>query len=198
MIPLPFSSSRNDHRLRERGRQSVSRGLGSGGDGGKRILHGEAAGTIIHVAERARVWVKTVSRVLNNAPNITRELKDRVLAAVEKLGASGGGAPGDPASAGPGPLATIAGDHRFSSSIQRVETLLAALAAAGIGAPNDWIYKGAFSFASGVAGANILLVERRVVSVRPVWRHQKQPIRVFLLMAVGPEGGRATLSRAWA
>ncbi len=44
--------------------------------------------TIIHVAEKARVSVKTVSRVLNNEPNVTPDLKARVLAAVEKLGYS--------------------------------------------------------------------------------------------------------------
>lgn len=44
--------------------------------------------TIIHVAEKARVSVKTVSRVLNDEPNVTPDLKARVLAAVEKLGYS--------------------------------------------------------------------------------------------------------------
>ena len=44
--------------------------------------------TIIHVAEKARVSVKTVSRVLNNEPNVTPDLKERVLAAVDKLGYS--------------------------------------------------------------------------------------------------------------
>jgi len=44
--------------------------------------------TIIHVAEKARVSVKTVSRVMNDEPNVTPDLKARVLAAVEKLGYS--------------------------------------------------------------------------------------------------------------
>jgi LacI family transcriptional regulator len=44
--------------------------------------------TIIHVAEKARVSVKTVSRVLNNEPNVTPDLKARVLEAVDKLGYS--------------------------------------------------------------------------------------------------------------
>uniref|UniRef100_B0T7Y7 Transcriptional regulator, LacI family n=1 Tax=Caulobacter sp. (strain K31) TaxID=366602 RepID=B0T7Y7_CAUSK len=44
--------------------------------------------TIIHVAEKARVSVKTVSRVLNDEPNVTPDLKARVLEAVEKLGYS--------------------------------------------------------------------------------------------------------------
>jgi LacI family transcriptional regulator len=44
--------------------------------------------TIIHVAEKARVSVKTVSRVLNDEPNVTPDLKARVIAAVEKLGYS--------------------------------------------------------------------------------------------------------------
>ena len=38
------------------------------------------------VAERARVSVATVSRVLNGGPNVDSELQDRVLAAVAQLG----------------------------------------------------------------------------------------------------------------
>lgn len=44
--------------------------------------------TIVHVAERAKVSVKTVSRVLNNEPNVTPEMRDKVMAAVNKLGYS--------------------------------------------------------------------------------------------------------------
>lgn len=44
--------------------------------------------TIVHVADRAKVSVKTVSRVLNNEPNVTTELRERVMAAVDKLGYS--------------------------------------------------------------------------------------------------------------
>lgn len=42
--------------------------------------------TIRHVAAEAGVAVKTVSRVVNGEPNVTRELRDRVSQAVERLG----------------------------------------------------------------------------------------------------------------
>lgn len=44
--------------------------------------------TIVHVAERARVSVKTVSRVVNNEPTVTPDLRARVEAAIEQLGYS--------------------------------------------------------------------------------------------------------------
>jgi len=241
--------------------------------------------TIIHVAEKARVSVKTVSRVLNNEPNVTPDLKERVLAAVDKLGyspskaarimagsrsyllvafndrrltldnwrsergnewidqmlygamlrceqsgyhlmfelvdresdqlekqitavlsslqpdgviltppncedpvvlgalkkrnipfvrlntpARGQGARvymDDRAAArqatkhllglGHTAIAMIAGDYRFSSSVQRVEAFLATMEAAGHPVPDDRVYKGDFTFEAGVAGANALL-----------------------------------------
>lgn len=42
--------------------------------------------TIRHVAAEAGVAVKTVSRVVNGEPNVTKDLRDRVGRAVEKLG----------------------------------------------------------------------------------------------------------------
>lgn len=42
--------------------------------------------TIRHVAAEAGVAVKTVSRVVNGEPNVTRELRERVSQAVERLG----------------------------------------------------------------------------------------------------------------
>jgi len=42
--------------------------------------------TIKHVAEEAGVSLQTVSRVINNGPNVTDALRERVRAAVEKLG----------------------------------------------------------------------------------------------------------------
>lgn len=42
--------------------------------------------TIVHVAEKARVSVKTVSRVVNNEPTVTPELRERVQAAIDQLG----------------------------------------------------------------------------------------------------------------
>ncbi len=42
--------------------------------------------TIIHVAELAKVSVKTVSRVMNNEPNVTAQTREKVMAAVEELG----------------------------------------------------------------------------------------------------------------
>lgn len=42
--------------------------------------------TIRHVAEAAGVAVKTVSRVMNGEPNVTRDLQDRVMKAVDALG----------------------------------------------------------------------------------------------------------------
>src|SRR3954468_2082562 len=42
--------------------------------------------TMVDVASRAGVSVKTVSRVVNNAPYVQQELIDRVLAAVAELG----------------------------------------------------------------------------------------------------------------
>ncbi|MBO9708760.1 MAG: LacI family DNA-binding transcriptional regulator [Caulobacter sp.] len=241
--------------------------------------------TIIHVAEKARVSVKTVSRVLNNEPNVTPDLKARVLEAVQKLGYSPSKAARAMAGSrsyllvaindrrltidnwrsergnewidqmlygamlrceqsgyhlmfelvdresddlerqitsvlsslqpdgviltppncenpvilgalkkrnipfvrlntpvrGQGPrvymddraaarqatkhllglghrrIGLIAGDYRFSSSIQRVESYAETLAGAGIEARDDWIYKGDFTFEAGVAGANALL-----------------------------------------
>ncbi len=44
--------------------------------------------TIVHVAEEAGVSVKTVSRVLNNEPNVKPEMRARVMVAVDKLGYS--------------------------------------------------------------------------------------------------------------
>ncbi len=44
--------------------------------------------TIVHVAEKAGVSLKTVSRVLNNEPNVTPQTRDRVMAAVDELGYS--------------------------------------------------------------------------------------------------------------
>ena len=44
--------------------------------------------TIIHVAEKAGVSVKTVSRVMNNEPNVTPHMRDKVMAAVNTLGYS--------------------------------------------------------------------------------------------------------------
>jgi LacI family transcriptional regulator len=41
--------------------------------------------TIIHVAERANVSKATVSRVLNNNPQVKKEIKERVLKAIEEL-----------------------------------------------------------------------------------------------------------------
>jgi LacI family transcriptional regulator len=241
--------------------------------------------TIIHVAERARVSVKTVSRVMNNEPNVTPDMKARVLEAVQKLGYSPSKAARTMAGSrsyllvafndrrltidnwrsergnewidqmlygamlrceqsgyhlmfelvdrdsddlerqitsvlsalqpdgviltppncenpvvlgalkkrnipfvrlntpvrGQGPrvymddraaarqatrhllglghrrIGMIAGDYRFSSSIQRVETFVETLAGAGIAAPDAWIHKGDFTFEAGVAGANVLL-----------------------------------------
>ena len=43
--------------------------------------------TSIHdVAALAKVSIKTVSRVVNNAPNVSSELRDRVQAAIRELG----------------------------------------------------------------------------------------------------------------
>ncbi|WP_269513668.1 LacI family DNA-binding transcriptional regulator [Brevundimonas subvibrioides] len=42
--------------------------------------------TIRHVAAAAGVAVKTVSRVMNGEPNVTRDLQDRVMKAVDALG----------------------------------------------------------------------------------------------------------------
>jgi LacI family transcriptional regulator len=42
--------------------------------------------TIRHVAESAGVAVKTVSRVMNDEPNVTRDVRERVMRAVEALG----------------------------------------------------------------------------------------------------------------
>ena len=42
--------------------------------------------TIRHVATAAGVAVKTVSRVMNGEPNVTRDLQDRVMKAVDDLG----------------------------------------------------------------------------------------------------------------
>ncbi|WP_157219869.1 LacI family DNA-binding transcriptional regulator [Flavisphingomonas formosensis] len=42
--------------------------------------------TIKHVAEEAGVSLQTVSRVINNGPNVTDALRDRVRAAIDKLG----------------------------------------------------------------------------------------------------------------
>ncbi|UVI30149.1 LacI family DNA-binding transcriptional regulator [Paenibacillus spongiae] len=42
--------------------------------------------TILHVAERAQVSKATVSRVLNNNPQVKEEIKERVLQAIEELG----------------------------------------------------------------------------------------------------------------
>ncbi len=42
--------------------------------------------TMVDVARRAGVSIKTVSRVVNNAPHVQQELVDRVLAAVADLG----------------------------------------------------------------------------------------------------------------
>ena len=42
--------------------------------------------TIRHVAEAAGVAVKTVSRVMNGEPNVTRDLQERVNEAVDRLG----------------------------------------------------------------------------------------------------------------
>ena len=42
--------------------------------------------TIRHVAAAAGVAVKTVSRVMNGEPNVTRDLQDRVMKAVDDLG----------------------------------------------------------------------------------------------------------------
>lgn len=241
--------------------------------------------TIIHVAEKARVSVKTVSRVLNDEPNVTPDLKARVLEAVDKLGYSPSKAARTMAGSrsylliafndrrltldnwrsergnewidqmlfgamlrceqsgyhlmfelidreseqlgrqisavlsslqpdgviltppncenpvvlealkkrnipfvrlntpvrGQGPrvymddraaarqatrhllglghrrIDMIAGDYRFSSSIQRVEAFVATMEAAGIPVPDAAIYKGDFTFEAGVAGANALL-----------------------------------------
>ena len=44
--------------------------------------------TIIDVAEKAGVSIKTVSRVMNNEPNVTPHMRERVMAAVNKLGYS--------------------------------------------------------------------------------------------------------------
>lgn len=44
--------------------------------------------TIIHVAELAKVSLKTVSRVLNNEPNVTERTREKVMAAVDQLGYS--------------------------------------------------------------------------------------------------------------
>lgn len=45
-----------------------------------------ASVTIRHVAQEAGVSLQTVSRVINNGPNVTDALRDRVRAAVDKLG----------------------------------------------------------------------------------------------------------------
>ena len=42
--------------------------------------------TIIHVAELAKVSLKTVSRVMNNEPNVTTRTREKVMAAVDQLG----------------------------------------------------------------------------------------------------------------
>jgi LacI family transcriptional regulator len=42
--------------------------------------------TIRHVAAEAEVAVKTVSRVMNGEPNVTQDLRDRVMKAVDALG----------------------------------------------------------------------------------------------------------------
>ena len=42
--------------------------------------------TIKHVAEEAGVSLQSVSRVINNGPNVTDSLRDRVRAAIDKLG----------------------------------------------------------------------------------------------------------------
>ncbi|MBU3077737.1 LacI family DNA-binding transcriptional regulator [Sphingomonas quercus] len=42
--------------------------------------------TIRHVAEEAGVSLQSVSRVINNGPNVTDALRDRVRAAIDKLG----------------------------------------------------------------------------------------------------------------
>src|SRR3954463_15374241 len=42
--------------------------------------------TIRHVAAEAEVSLQTVSRVINDGPNVRDAVKDRVLKAIEKLG----------------------------------------------------------------------------------------------------------------
>lgn len=42
--------------------------------------------TIVHVAERAQVSKATVSRVLNNNPQVNEEIRERVLRVIEELG----------------------------------------------------------------------------------------------------------------
>ena len=44
--------------------------------------------TIIDVADMAGVSIKSVSRVMNNEPNVTPHMRERVMAAVDKLGYS--------------------------------------------------------------------------------------------------------------
>jgi len=45
-----------------------------------------ASVTIKHVAEEAGVSLQTVSRVINNGPNVTDAMRERVRAAIDKLG----------------------------------------------------------------------------------------------------------------
>lgn len=42
--------------------------------------------TIREVAKAADVSISTVSRVINDSPNVTREKKNRVLAAIKEVG----------------------------------------------------------------------------------------------------------------
>ena len=49
-------------------------------------VHGFLTATINDVAERAGVSKRTVSRVMNEQPNITADTRDRVLKAIERLG----------------------------------------------------------------------------------------------------------------
>ncbi len=57
--------------------------------------------TIRHVAAEAGVSLQTVSRVVNNEPNVRPQVRERVMEAVKKLGyvpslAAGGWADRDP------------------------------------------------------------------------------------------------------
>lgn len=61
------------------------RGEAAGGRVGRRVAAPRRP-TMVDVARRAGVSVKTVSRVVNNAPHVQQELVDRVLAAVSELG----------------------------------------------------------------------------------------------------------------
>src|SRR5438093_1098050 len=126
-----------------------------------------AAPRSVDVARRAGVSQKTVSRVLNNEPYVSAQVRKRVLDAAEELGYRLNNAARAPTEhlleLGHGTVHHLAGPQRWYAARDRLAGWRAALGERG--RPEPVVVVGDWSAASGCAAGRALLADPDLTAV---------------------------------